>query len=105
MNTMKTVRLLPVTFGVLAIIATAAFPTAGSAADPPKCRVCVAEERVVPVLSQIPYFGRLFKNVTHKEVEQIGVDFEFDMEICPDCPQACKSGVAAGVCQSSARPQ
>src|SRR5438105_3524281 len=133
MNTTKTFRLLPVTFGVLAMIAAAPLPGAVRAKEPkpaaacaapisvrstspaptcaaPTCatparttRTLVAEERAVPVLSQIPYLGRLFKNVTHHEVEQIGVDFDF--EICPDCPQACKVGIPAGVCQSTARPQ
>jgi hypothetical protein len=104
MNTTKTLRILPVTFGVLAIIATAAFSTTGRAEDPsPKCRVCVAQEKAVPVLGQIPYLGRFFKNTSHQEVERIGVDF--DLEICPDCPQACKAPVAAGVCQPTARPQ
>ncbi|MCE9524887.1 MAG: hypothetical protein K8R36_02390 [Planctomycetales bacterium] len=104
MNTTKTLRFLPATFGVLAILATAAFPMAGRAEDPsPKCRVCVAQEKAVPVLSQIPYLGRFFKTVTHQEVERVGVDFDF--EICPDCPQACKGGVAAGVCQSTAGPK
>ncbi|MFN0019173.1 MAG: hypothetical protein ACKVP0_12995 [Pirellulaceae bacterium] len=106
MNMTKTLRLLPVAFGVLAIIAAAAFPTTGRAEDPsPKCRACVAQGKAVPVLSQIPYLGRLFKNTTHQEVEQIGVDFDFDIDICSDCPQACKAGVAAGVCQSTVRPQ
>lgn len=123
MYTTKSLRLLPVTFGVLAIIATAALPGTTRAKEPkppgacaaPTCATCtaptrttrtlVAEEHSVPFLSQIPYLGRLFKNVGYKEVERIGVDFDFDVQVCPDCPQACKPDASAGVCQSSGGPK
>lgn len=115
MNTTKILRILPVTFGVLAIFASAVFPTAARAEEPaPKCRACeasgtrapllsVATETGVPLLSKIPYLSRLFKNTSHKEGERIGVDFDF--EIGQNGIIVTKDGLAAEMCESTARPQ
>lgn len=102
MNTTKSFRILPVAAGVLALIAAAALPAAGRAEEPaPECNMCAAKETPSSLLGKIPYLGKLFKNVSHKEVEQIGVDFDF--EIRQD-GQACPQIVAIPVPHGSPTP-
>lgn len=106
MNTTKILRILPVFSGMLAIFAAAAaFPTAASAEEPaPKCRACAVTETGVPLLSKIPYVNRLFKNVTPREVEQIGVDFDFDIPTAGPAKCAIQAGCNECV-KNASRPQ
>src|SRR5436309_9972152 len=95
MNRTKFARLHTLICGVLPLLAIAALPAALPGKEPrPKCAAtcaapCVAEEIAIPVLSDIPYLGRLFKTVRYVAAPQgnepLAVDFDF--EICPDCPQ------------------
>lgn len=76
-------------------------------AEEPDCKRC---EVSVPILSKIPYVGRLFKNVAIVEgdecVERIGVDFEFQIgeANCLPAPVVnaqCTSGrCQSGQCQT-----
>ncbi len=106
MNTTKILRILPVFSGMLAIFAAAAaFPTAASAEEPaPKCRACAVTETGVPLLSKIPYVNRLFKNVTPREVEQIGVDFDFEIPTAGPAKCAIQAGCNECV-KNASRPQ
>src|SRR5690349_4648090 len=97
-TTLVSKRYLSMGFALL-ILAAAALPGAARAEGPacpsPKC---AAEEIAVPLLSDIPFVGRLFKTMRYvaipQEGETLGIDFDF--EICQDCPDNCP----AGVCQA-----
>jgi hypothetical protein len=108
MNRTKFARLQPLICGILPLIAIAALPAAAPGKEPgPKCATFVAEETAIPLLSDIPYIGRLFKTVKHVAVPQscepLAVDFEF--EICQDGAPTCGLSRSATACTQSAGAQ
>ncbi len=97
-----------VTIWTILLLAATAMPSVVRGDEPsPDCLKCGTAERSVSLLSKIPYLSRFFKIAVAEDdraglpqdFERIGVDFDF--EVCPNCPVACK----AGVCQSTVRPQ
>jgi hypothetical protein len=105
MNRTKFAGLQTVICGILPLIAIAALPAPAPGKEPgPKCATLVAEETAIPVLSDIPFIGQLFKSIKHTPVqgcEPIAVDFAF--EICPDCPVPL--GISSAPCTQSAGSQ